>query len=299
MIFAKPRPATKDDIAHVVEGFAYAAEYLEKAGFDGIQIHGAHGYLISQFLSRATNLRTDEYGVQTTENRLRLVSEIAAAIKARVSSSFMVTAKLNSVEFQDGGVTANEAQEVCACLEKLGFDSVELSGGTAEELGMQWDKESTRRREAYFLEFVDTIMAGFGPDRRIKVYLTGGLRSVGAMVKALDLVDGVALARPAAREPRLAHDIISGRVRDGAARPVADLENNLGPSLLVASSQFAQTAAGKEPFDFGDEAVMKHFMEDIGAFVKQRAEKGLPGPFLVKYTGPEVEYGTEDSVIAA
>ncbi|KAM0226625.1 hypothetical protein ACHAP5_012389, partial [Fusarium lateritium] len=82
MTFGKPHAATKDEIAQITEGFAHTAEYLEKAGFDGIELHAAHGYLISQFLSRTTNKRTDEYGTQTIENRLRLISDIPVAISA-------------------------------------------------------------------------------------------------------------------------------------------------------------------------------------------------------------------------
>ncbi|KAI9150365.1 NADH-dependent flavin oxidoreductase nadA [Paramyrothecium foliicola] len=287
--YGRPRAATKKDIAGVVRRFAYAAEYLEKAGFDGIMLHGAHGYLISQFLSRATNLRTDEYGVQTTENRLRLVSDMAAAIRARVSPSFILAAKLNSVEFQDGGVTVDEAREACGHLETLGFDFVELSGGSTESLGVDLTKESTRRREAYFSEFVKTIVAGFGPNRRIKVFLGGGVRSVAAMVSSLEAVDVVAVGRPAAREPRLADDILSGRVRDGALRPTRALELDMQVSQVVALSQFAQVGAGKEPLDYGDEAVMARFMEDLGRYMDERAKRGVPEPFRVVYSGPEAE----------
>lgn len=124
MMFGKPHAASKAEIDEIVEGFAYAAEYLEKAGFDGVQLHGAHGYLISQFLSRRTNKRTDEYGTQTVENRLRFITGIARAIRKRVSPRFIVASKLNSVEFQDARVTEEEAREVCICLEREGFDFV-------------------------------------------------------------------------------------------------------------------------------------------------------------------------------
>ncbi|CAG9950944.1 unnamed protein product [Clonostachys rosea f. rosea IK726] len=144
--FGKPHAATRAEMKKIVDEFAYAAEYLEKAGFDGIELHGAHGYLIAQFLSRTTNKRTDEYGVQTTENRMRFLSDIVRGVKARVSPN-------SSVEFQEGGVTPDEAREVCETLEKLGLDFVELSGGTYEELGLKFERESTKIREGFFLKF--------------------------------------------------------------------------------------------------------------------------------------------------
>jgi 2,4-dienoyl-CoA reductase-like NADH-dependent reductase (Old Yellow Enzyme family) len=105
---------------------------------------------MSQFLSRTTNLRTDEYGVQTVGNRLRFLSDIQA-IKSRVSPNFTVAAKLNSVEFQEGGVTAEEARAVVENLEKMGLDYVQLSGGTYENMGLEWERDSTKLREGFFL----------------------------------------------------------------------------------------------------------------------------------------------------
>ncbi|GKU14195.1 unnamed protein product [Fusarium langsethiae] len=222
MEFGVPREATTADINRIVESFAHAAEYLEKAGFDGIQLHAAHGYLIAQFLSRTTNQRTDEYGTETLENRTRLITEIGRAVRARTSPGFVLSAKLNSVEFQDGGVTPDEARELCGRLAGLGFDFLEISGGTYENIGLEWVRDSTRRREGFFLEFADTVVKGLGDDagaRQTKAYIVGGMRSVGAMVKALDVVDGVAVGRPAAHEFRIASDILEGRVT-GAVRPV-------------------------------------------------------------------------------
>ena len=131
MTFAKPKAATDEDIANVIEGFAHAAEYLEKAQWDGIELHGAHGYLLAQFLSPTTNHRTDKYG-GSLENRARLILEIAQAIRKRTSSKFILGIKLNSVEFQDKGFTPEEAKKLCAMLEENRFDFVELSGGTYE-----------------------------------------------------------------------------------------------------------------------------------------------------------------------
>jgi 2,4-dienoyl-CoA reductase-like NADH-dependent reductase (Old Yellow Enzyme family) len=160
--YAKPREATQEDLNTIIDGFAHAAEFLEHAGFDGMQLHGAHGYLIAQFLSLSTNQRTDRYG-GSLENRMRLVLEIAAAIKKRVSARFILGIKVNSVEFQDKGFTSDEAVLLCQALEKAQFDYVETSGGTYESFGFYHVKESTRKREncEYFPEFIHLILVGF------------------------------------------------------------------------------------------------------------------------------------------
>ena len=132
MSFGKPRAATREDIANFVHGFAHAAEYLYRAGYDGIQLHAAHGYLLAQFVSKTTNRRTDEYG-GSIRNRARLILEIAAEIRRRVpeSTGFVMGIKLNSVEFQEDGLTVEDATELCGMLEREGrFDFVELSGGS-------------------------------------------------------------------------------------------------------------------------------------------------------------------------
>ncbi|KAK5425339.1 hypothetical protein LTR34_011231, partial [Exophiala xenobiotica] len=127
-IFAKTREATQTDIDFLINGFVHAAEYLEAAGFDGVELHGAHGYVLGQFLAPRTNKRTDAYGGSLT-NRMRLLVQVAKGIRARTSPSFIVGVKLNSVEFQDGGFTAEEAAEVCRVLQdEVGLDFVELSG---------------------------------------------------------------------------------------------------------------------------------------------------------------------------
>lgn len=117
MTFGKPRAATDEDIARVKEGFAHAAEYLEKAGYDGIELHGAHGYLLAQFLSPTTNRRTDKYG-GSLENRARIILEIAQEVRKRTSPSFVLGIKMNSVEFQDKGFNPEEAKQLCTMLEE-------------------------------------------------------------------------------------------------------------------------------------------------------------------------------------
>lgn len=293
MTFGKPHAATKDELARIIEGFAHAAEYLSKAGFDGIELHAAHGYLLSQFLSRTTNKRTDEYGPQTIESRLRLISEIATAIKARVPAEFVVAAKLNSVEFQDGGVTPADAKELCETLEALGFDFVELSGGTYEQMGLSYEKESTKKREGFFIEWAETVTKSLAADHKMKTYIVGGLRSVGAMVKALDVVDGISMGRPAAAEPRLPIDIIEGRVQ-GALKPVDAVEEDFGMGMGVALAQISQSAKGKEPLKHNDPEVIQTFGQDMGAWFQKVVQDGDKMEYIraIEYSGPLAEYGT-------
>ena len=144
MTFAKPHAASEEEIANIKEGFVHAAEYLEKAGYDGIEFHGAHGYLLAQFLSDTTNKRTDRYG-GSLENRARIILEIADEVRKRTKPDFIVGIKINSVEFQEGGFKPEEAKQLAAMLEEYKLDFVELSGGTYEKLSFGHQRESTKR----------------------------------------------------------------------------------------------------------------------------------------------------------
>ncbi|KAI4263817.1 MAG: hypothetical protein L6R35_007329, partial [Caloplaca aegaea] len=209
MQFNKPHPASPSEIQRIIDGFVHCAEYLHLAGYDGIQLHGAHGYLLSQFLSPTTNHRTDSYG-GSLANRSRLILEIAHAIRSHpnIPASFILGIKINSVEFQAGGFDPEECKILCASLESHRFDFVELSGGTYESLAFAHKRDSTRKREAFFLDFAETIVPALS---QTKTYITGGFKTVGAMVRALDTVDGVGLGRPVCQEPRLCADILAGK----------------------------------------------------------------------------------------
>jgi 2,4-dienoyl-CoA reductase-like NADH-dependent reductase (Old Yellow Enzyme family) len=123
----------------------------------------------------------------------------------------MVGIKLNSVEFQAGGFSVEECRELCNALENEGqFDFVELSGGTYEQLAFGHKRESTKKRDAFFLEFAEKIVPGL---KKTKAYITGGLRTGGAMVKALESVDGVGFARPVCQEPHFCKDILEGKIK--------------------------------------------------------------------------------------
>ncbi|KAJ1335139.1 2,4-dienoyl-CoA reductase (NADPH2) [Microdochium nivale] len=243
MSFAKPRAMTQEDIDRVVEGFAYAAEYLHKAGYDGIELHSAHGYLIAQFLSQTTNKRTDKYG-GSLQNRSRILFEISDAIRKSVPKSFSVGIKLNSVEFQEGGFTPEECRDLCLDLERHEFDYVELSGGTYQTSGFKHVRESTKKREAFFIEFAESICPNL---KKTKVYVTGGFRSAGAMAAALKSIDGVGLGRPVAHEFDLAKKIISGEVP--AAIETLLNESDFGPTNVAAGTQMRLVGRDKEPLD--------------------------------------------------
>lgn len=181
MTFPPTRAATTDEIARVVEGFAHAAEFLEAAGFDGVEVHAAHGYLLAQFLSPTTNRRTDAYGAGSIEDRVRVVAEVCVAVRARTRPGFVLAIKLNSAEFQAGGLTPGDAGALAGALQRggAGVDYIELSGGTLEDFGLgRRGESSTGAREAFFLEFSERVVPALGPagQRRTKVFITGGLR---------------------------------------------------------------------------------------------------------------------------
>lgn len=183
------------------------------------------GYLLAQFLSQTTNKRTDEYGGSLT-NRARIIVEIADSIRARVQDkSFSIGIKLNSVEFQKDGFTPEDCAALCEELEQHGFDYVELSGGTYEQLGFQHKKESTRKREAFFLEFAELIMPRLS---KTKVYIVGGLRTAPAMVRALDSVHGVSLGRPVAHEFDLPNKVIAGEVKSAIQTKIDETDFGIG-----------------------------------------------------------------------
>lgn len=266
MTFAKPRAASQKDIDAVIDGFAHAAEFLEKAGYDGIELHAAHGYLLAQFLSQTTNKRTDKYG-GSLENRIRIITEIAEECRKRVSKDFIVGIKINSVEFQDKGFSPEEAQDLCQALEKARFDFVELSGGTYESLAFVHKRESSKKRESFFLDFAENIVK---PLTKTKTYVTGGFKTVGAMVKALDVVDGVGLARPVCQEFTLPQLMLDGKI-SGAIKQELD-ENDFGTTNIAAGTHIRQVGKDLEPIDFSDKKNVENFMKDVGAWGKKLGE---------------------------
>lgn len=268
MRFEKPHAASKDEIKDLVNRFAYAAKFLHKAGYDGVELHGAHGYLLAQFLSQTTNKRTDEYGGSLT-NRARIIVEIADAIRKDIpaSSGFVLGIKINSVEFQQSGFQPDEAKELVSLLEDHKFDFVELSGGTYESLAFNHKRESTVKRESFFIEFADQIVPALTKTRS---YVTGGLKTVGAMVKALDVVDGVGLARPAAAEFHLPKDMLEGKVK-GAIEPKLEADN-FGLQNVAAGTQMRQVGKDQEPIDLSRQENVDTFFKDMGTWGQKMQE---------------------------
>jgi 2,4-dienoyl-CoA reductase-like NADH-dependent reductase (Old Yellow Enzyme family) len=210
-LFAQPVAMSEADILEVVERFGVTASAAEAAGFTGVQIHAAHGYLISQFLSPLTNRRSDAWG-GSLANRARLLLEVVGAVRARVAPGFCVAVKLNSADFQRGGFSEDDARQVLAMLSGERVDLVELSGGSYESPAMQGRTADGRTlaREAYFLEFaadlatVATIplMTTGGIARRATAeqVLAGGVAIVG-MATALAAVPDLPRHWQAGREP--------------------------------------------------------------------------------------------------
>ncbi|KAF2165423.1 hypothetical protein M409DRAFT_24273 [Zasmidium cellare ATCC 36951] len=258
---AKARSASTGDIARIVDGFAHSAEYLDKAGFDGVEFHAAHGYLIAQFLSADTNLRTDQYG-QSLENRARLLVEVAQAIRKRTRPSFILGVKLNSVEFQHAGLRPEEAKRLCEILEESQFDFVELSGGTLEHFVHK--RESTRKREGFFMEFADSIVPML---TKTKVYVTGGFKTIGGMAKAVERVDGVGLGRPLAQEPWLVKELLAGEI-NGAILQRQD-ESDYGLTNMVAGSQLRRLGAGQQPLDMSRQENEEAFGKAVGKWLEE------------------------------
>ncbi|MBA8877241.1 NADH:flavin oxidoreductase/NADH oxidase family protein [Phyllobacterium myrsinacearum] len=188
-LFPVPKAMTEHDIHAIILRFANAAKIAETAGFAGVQIHAAHGYLISQFLSPRTNRRDDIWG-GSLENRARLLLETVREVRAVVSPDFSVAVKLNSADFQRGGFDADDAKRVVEMLNDENVDLVELSGGSYEAPAMQGSARDGRtlNREAYFLEFAKDIAA----IARMPVMVTGGIRRMEIVQTVLD--SGVAMA---------------------------------------------------------------------------------------------------------
>ncbi|WP_381559662.1 NADH:flavin oxidoreductase/NADH oxidase family protein [Streptomyces eurythermus] len=186
--FGRPTAMTARQIEETVARYAVTARRAEQAGFDGIEVHAAHGYLLSQFLSPLVNKRTDRWG-GSLENRARMLLDIVRAVRAAVSPSFAVAVKLNSADFQRGGFDAGDARQVIEMLEPLGVDLVELSGGSYESPAMTGRPADarTQAREAYFLDLARDL-AETSP---LPLMLTGGITRRATAEEVLD--SGVAV----------------------------------------------------------------------------------------------------------
>lgn len=197
-LFGKPKEMSQKDIEEVIVGFRKAARIAKAAGFTGVQIHSAHGYLLSQFLSPRTNLREDKWG-GSLENRSRLLLQIIREVRAEVGIDFPVSVKLNSSDFQKGGFSEEDSLQVVRLLEQEGIDLLEISGGTYENVVFLVEeedtrRESTKRREAYFLNFAGKVRA----ISQLPILITGGFRSFDFCNQVLEAgeADLIGMARP-------------------------------------------------------------------------------------------------------
>lgn len=230
--FGSPTAMTADQIDATVRRFAVTAARAEQAGFDGVEVHAAHGYLLSQFLTPLVNDRTDDYG-GSLEKRARMLLDAVRAIREAVSREFAVAVKLNSADFQRGGFDADDARRVIAWLEPLGVDLVELSGGSYESpamTGRPADRR-TRAREAYFLDLAEDL-ATTSP---LPLMLTGGITR---RATAEDVVAGgvalVGIGTALAVTPDLPRRWRDGRGADRAFRPVTWSNKPLASAASMA-----------------------------------------------------------------
>ena len=251
--FGTPRELREDEILDIIQRFAHAAQVCEKAGFEGVQLHGAHGYLISQFLSPLTNKRQDQWG-GSIENRMRFLLEIYQAVRAATSDNFIISVKLNSADFQRGGITEEDVIAVFKAIDAAGIDLIEISGGTYEAPAMAGAKEDKRKastiaREAYFLDFAEKIR------QQVSCHLmvTGGFRTAQGMNAALDsgACDFIGIARPFAVETDLTERLLVGldvryavdKIKTGI--PIVDKMAIM--EIIWYAAQFKTIAQGKQP----------------------------------------------------
>jgi 2,4-dienoyl-CoA reductase-like NADH-dependent reductase (Old Yellow Enzyme family) len=191
-----PRALSEDEIAEIAGAFGRAAARARTAGFDAVQIHSAHGYLLSQFLSPLANRRTDRYG-GSLENRARMLADVAGGIRRAVGPDFPVLVKLGVTDNEAGGLTVEEGAEVASWLTSFGIDAVETSTGAKGAIQTRITRES---REAYLLPLARAVRARSA----IPILLVGGLRSRAVMERVLaEGIEMVSLSRPLIREPDL------------------------------------------------------------------------------------------------
>lgn len=250
-LFGTPRALETGEIERIIERFAHAARVCQEVGFTGVQIHSAHGYLLSEFLNPRANQRTDQWG-GSLKNRARLLLQTVTAVREAVGPSYPVSVKLNSSDFQRGGYTFTDCQQVAAWLDEANIDLLEISGGNYEQprmmklAGLEPVTESdlkestqagiserTEQREAYFVEYARAIAS----EVKTPLMVTGGFRSRVAMQAALEsgAADIIGLARPLCVEPDAPRQLLSGKVD---ALPKWEESLALGSGWLGPSSRF-------------------------------------------------------------
>ena len=264
--FARPRPMTEAEIGHAIEQFAFAAREVKDAGFTGVSLHAAHGYLISQFLSPLSNRRTDRWG-GSLANRARLLLEVTAAVRRAVGPQFPIGIKLNASDFQKGGFTNAECVELVKLLNGVGLDLLELSGGsleqpkvvgvTVKDEGEDGARASTLAREAYFVSFAGAVRKVAS----MPVMVTGGFRGVAGMLEALEGgdLDVVGLARPLIADPEAPRRLLTGEID---RLPSHESTLNVFHILPWNATQIERLGDGLDPdLSLTGEAAMAAFVE--------------------------------------
>jgi 2,4-dienoyl-CoA reductase-like NADH-dependent reductase (Old Yellow Enzyme family) len=246
-LFTPPRALSDLEIRQIIGQFASAARIAAEAGFAGVQVHAAHGYLLSQFLSPLVNQRTDHWG-GSVQNRMRMLIEVVRAVKSVTPQSFLLTAKMNGSDFQSGGFDAADALIVAKALESEGVHLIEFSGGTYESSAMIDGgpaRDPSGAREPYFLEYAEQ----FARELTVPVMLSGGFRTRTAMIEAVEsgAADVIGLARPIAVEPDFPRRILAGTTEVSLAKPPKVGNKNIDDLLSGAwyQEQIARVGRGK------------------------------------------------------
>lgn len=236
--FGKPKPLTETEIDNIITRFATTAKLCKEGGFTGVQIHSAHGYLLSQFLSPHTNRREDKWG-GTLENRARLLLTIIRVVREQVGDDFPIAVKLNSSDFQKGGFSHEDSVQVAKWLSEAGIDLLEVSGGTYEQvsfLSREDEKdvrESTKQREAFFLQYAESMRKAVGD---LPLMITGGFRTLSVMNEATEegKTDMIGFGRPFCMVPDFPNKLFNGDL-DSLPKPESNLV--LGTGILGANSK--------------------------------------------------------------
>ncbi len=246
--FATPRALEPEEIEALIQRYATTAALAQRAGFDGVQIHGAHGYLVSQFLSPHHNRRTDDWG-GSPENRRRFVIEVYRAVRQAVGPDFPVSIKMNSADFQKGGFEGEEAYDLITALSDEGIDLIEISGGNYESPAMTGARQSSGEREAYFLDFATEARKRTD----VPLAVTGGFRSVAAMEAALasGATDFVGIARALTLDPELPqHAAADPSYSRDVGRPstgIRKLDIMFMLAITYYETQIRRMGQGKDP----------------------------------------------------
>ncbi|WP_370246587.1 NADH:flavin oxidoreductase [Nocardioides sp.] len=278
-LFGRPRTLSVSEIEAIVAGFGTAARHCADAGFDGVQVHAAHGYLLAQFLSPHVNRRTDRWGGDVRGRATALLDSVRA-VRAATSSSFTVAVKLNASDFRHGGFTEDDAEQVVGMLVEEGVDLIEISGGTYESPALFGEVDGltdadpssgpATHKEAYFASFARrarTRAAG------VPLMLTGGIRTREAMVSLLadGGVDVIGLGRPLAIDPDLTAKLLAGDPGRELPRYTLPTVAGLAGESEWYETQIARMGAGAEP-DPG-----LHPVVAAARFVGGEAVRGLGG----------------------